>query len=400
IFLYDGKTGEKLHELVSADQHHTGGIFSVAWSPDSSRLLTSSADSTVKIWDVQAQSVVRTFDLSTAAATPDTQQVGNLWQGDHLLSLALSGEINYLDPNSGEVARTVKGHQKAITALTIGAPSSATFFTGSYDGRAHAWHYGRDADRAVAEPLKGDGHANQITAMAIAGDAVFSAGMDDVVKFASVEKVGATTVPTGSQPRYVSASPSGTLVVATIDNVQAYDRTGHRLATLSNPGFNPTAVAITPDAQTVIVGGDDNRSRAYRLADGALTLLPDLELASNRGAITALAVSPQGTHLAAGDAQGKIFVYDLGTGEVVVTQWVFHSARVNSLAWSANGKFVVSGSLDTNVFVWNLDKPGKRVQIKKAHIAGVNGVGWAGEREVVSVGQDATVKVWEVVLPQ
>ena len=60
IFLYDGKTGDKVDELTaSAENTHSAGIFSLSWSPDSTQLLSSSADSSAKIWDVNAKSVVK-----------------------------------------------------------------------------------------------------------------------------------------------------------------------------------------------------------------------------------------------------------------------------------------------------------------------------------------------------
>jgi WD40 repeat protein len=58
IFLYDAKTGDKLKELSAAEHGHSGGIFALSWSPDSTRLLTASADQTAKIWDVERSSVV------------------------------------------------------------------------------------------------------------------------------------------------------------------------------------------------------------------------------------------------------------------------------------------------------------------------------------------------------
>jgi WD40 repeat protein len=58
IFLYDAKTGDKAHELTS-DQSHSGGIFAASWSPCSKYLLTSSADATAKIWDVETKAVVK-----------------------------------------------------------------------------------------------------------------------------------------------------------------------------------------------------------------------------------------------------------------------------------------------------------------------------------------------------
>jgi len=56
--LYDAKTGDKLKELSAAENGHSGGIFALSWSPDSTRILTSSADQTAKIWDVERSSVV------------------------------------------------------------------------------------------------------------------------------------------------------------------------------------------------------------------------------------------------------------------------------------------------------------------------------------------------------
>ncbi|CAG8586954.1 14991_t:CDS:2, partial [Acaulospora colombiana] len=61
IFLYEGKTGNKLSNLSEAagEGAHTGGVYAVSWSPDSKRILTSSGDKTVKIWDIETQKVVQ-----------------------------------------------------------------------------------------------------------------------------------------------------------------------------------------------------------------------------------------------------------------------------------------------------------------------------------------------------
>jgi len=48
--VYDGKTGEKKGEWKG----HDGSIFSVSWSPDSTKILTASADKRCKIWDASS----------------------------------------------------------------------------------------------------------------------------------------------------------------------------------------------------------------------------------------------------------------------------------------------------------------------------------------------------------
>lgn len=69
----------------------------VSWSPDSTQLLSASGDKTAKLWDVGTAAAVTTFTLGSNVLD---QQLGCLWQKDHLLSLSLSGYINYLDKNN------------------------------------------------------------------------------------------------------------------------------------------------------------------------------------------------------------------------------------------------------------------------------------------------------------
>jgi WD repeat-containing protein 1 (actin-interacting protein 1) len=58
IFLYDGKSGESKGSLTT-DDGHTGSIFAVGWDKTSSRLVTASADQSVKLWDVEANKIVQ-----------------------------------------------------------------------------------------------------------------------------------------------------------------------------------------------------------------------------------------------------------------------------------------------------------------------------------------------------
>jgi WD repeat-containing protein 1 (actin-interacting protein 1) len=58
IFLYDGKSGESKGPL-NTDKGHTGSIFAVGWDKSSSKLVTASADQSIKLWDVEASKVVQ-----------------------------------------------------------------------------------------------------------------------------------------------------------------------------------------------------------------------------------------------------------------------------------------------------------------------------------------------------
>lgn len=47
----------------------------------------------------------RTFEFPDII---ENQQIGNLWQGDHIISLSLSGDINYLSLNSSSPVKVIK----------------------------------------------------------------------------------------------------------------------------------------------------------------------------------------------------------------------------------------------------------------------------------------------------
>ncbi|CAG8763804.1 10788_t:CDS:10 [Cetraspora pellucida] len=398
VFLYEGKTGSKLSCLsddVAADSHK-GSIFAVSWSPDGKQLLTSSGDKTAKIWDLEAQKVVQTFGFSD---TIDDQQVGNLWEGEYIISLSLSGDINYLDQKSPSPVKVVKGHQKAITAFTKSEDS--TLFTGSYDGRIYillktgnSFNFDIYLNCAV---VGGNTHTNSVTQLASKGKNVVSVGMDDTVRMidADVKSFGTSVIPTGALPKGIAVSENK-IVVATINDIQliSNDKCIFSIKVQSPPG----AIAINPACTEIAVGSEDAKVRIYKLNEDKLEEQEET-LSSNRGAITTIAYSPNGSLLAVGDSQGKIYVYDANSKTVTISGWVFHTARIYSIAWSPDSLHLVSGSLDTNIYVWSVEKPSDRIAIKGAHQVSVSGVTFLDNSTVSSVGQDACLKTWTLQYP-
>jgi WD repeat-containing protein 1 (actin-interacting protein 1) len=113
------------------------------------------------------------------------QQVGVLFSSSSaapIVSLSLSGALNYLDPSSEKPIRSVLGHQKPINALgTI--PNHKTIFTGSYDGRVCAWDVATGEAEIVNET---GGGIVQFTA---SDKGVWSISQDDVLKDIDISKL-------------------------------------------------------------------------------------------------------------------------------------------------------------------------------------------------------------------
>ncbi|KAJ3333532.1 hypothetical protein HDU93_008486, partial [Gonapodya sp. JEL0774] len=388
IYLYKGDTAEKLGDLNSDPESHKGSILAVSWSPDSKHVVTSSADCTAKIWDIAAGKVVQTVTFNEKSTFLD-QQVGNVWTAaGYIVSLSLSGDLNYIEVGSSKPTRVVKGHQKAITALTKLSPT--TLYSGSYDGLVLRW----SLDTGVPQPIVGTGHSNQVNDMGVVGGKVITAGMDDTLRVVDEDRFESDVVSTKTVPKSISTSQH-LAVIAGVGEITVL-RDGRKLSS-TEISYSGSAAAVHPSGTTVAVGGEDGRIRFYAL-DGASGALKEHgeALDANKAALTTMAYSPDGSLLAAADSQRKILVFDAPTGKLKLDEWVFHTARVNSLSWSPSGKRCVTGSLDTNVHVWSVDEPMKFIAIKNAHLESVNGVTFLDEDTIATGGQDGALRVWNL----
>ncbi|KAH8019904.1 hypothetical protein HPB51_023363 [Rhipicephalus microplus] len=216
MFLYNASTYEKVGEFGSPA--HSGGIYAVSWSPDNTKILTASGDKTCKIWDASTLSVVTEFVMG---ADVMDQQVSCLWQGDYLLSVSLSGFINYLDVNNPEKPRrVVKGHHKSITALAV-SPNRETIYTGSHDGLVVFLDNGTcfwDAASGDQDRVSGNCHSNQVQDMCTGTDSIYTCGLDDTVRSINLmsNQYSNLCVKMDSQPRGMGTADGNLVIVADI----------------------------------------------------------------------------------------------------------------------------------------------------------------------------------------
>ncbi|KAL4960944.1 transcriptional regulator of RNA polII, SAGA, subunit-domain-containing protein [Aspergillus stella-maris] len=402
IWLYDGKTGEAKGQIGEGE--HKGSIFSLSWSKDSRKFVTASADKTVKIWDVEAGKVTQNWNIGGEGnSNVLDQQVGVVWppaRSDNLLiSLSLSGDLNYLVEGTPEPRQVIQGHQRNITSLTSFGSGSGNeiLWTGSFDGRVCGW----DVPTGKAEEIEGDRSSSYIAGLTSTQEGsgrIYSVSWDDIIRSVDVAAKtfsGSSSKLTG-QPKGIAAGDK-TVLVATSESVEVHND-GQKVGDFKIK-FSVTAVAA--HGNVAAIGGDDSTVQICDISGSSLTAKRDIT--TGRDAISALAFSPDGSNLAIGDSRGRVLVYKVADGSLVNDRWTAHTSRITSIAWNNNGKHLVSGALDTNIFVWSLTTPGDWLQVTNAHKEGVNGVAWiAGGSKVASAGADAAVKLRQAtfILPK
>ncbi|CAI5513512.1 unnamed protein product [Closterium sp. Naga37s-1] len=413
--LFDGKTGEKRGAL-STDDAHTGSVYAAAWSPDGKQLLTVSADKTAKVWDVAADgstaTVTTTFPLGSSL---DHMQVGCAWVGEHLITVALNGDIHFLSPASPSAPlRTLVGHCKPITALALFSPGGGDagapteLVTGSYDGTVVRWNIetgslGRmeaPAAAAAATPgAAGGAAAGGVAAMAAAGSTLLLACNDDTVHLLSLPDLtpisDTPTIALGAHPKDISiAAHDPDLALLTTASGLTLLRSSKLLSSIT-PAFTPTAAALSPDGKEAAVGGEDGAVRVFSVNGDTMEEVAKLE--RHRGPITAVRYSPDGSMLATGDQNREAVVWDTATREVKMRNMVYHTARISALAWSPDSTHVATASLDMSILVYDVSKPpSDRVTLKNAHVGGVSALAFVDATTIVSAGNDACVRLWSL----
>ncbi|KAL5290089.1 WDR1 family protein [Megaselia abdita] len=354
VFLYDGTSSDLIGEFGSPA--HKGGVYAVAWKPDSTQILTCSGDKTCRLWNVETRELVTEFIMGS---TVDDQQVSCLWQGEHLLTASLSGSISYLDVNNPtKPLRVIKGHNKPITVLGL-SDDRSTIFTCSHDGVVTSWNSGNGTN----ERITGNGHGNQINGIASWGDFIYTCGIDDSLRQISIEGNAYTDliVKLNCQPRGLAIFREQNIIVLACVKELTVVKDFKKVFSLPIK-FEASSIAGNQESLEVAVGCDDQKLRIYSLNGNELELKHEL---THLGAVTDAVYSPDNKLLVASDANRKVVLYSTTEYKPAHNkEWGFHNARVNCVAFSPNCQLVASGSLDTTIIIWSVENPSKHTIIK------------------------------------
>jgi WD40 repeat protein len=203
-----------------------------------------------------------------------------------------------------------------------------------------------------------------------------------------------------SKPLPVSIAMSCDLIAfarkdGTVDIVD--NRTGKELNVKGN-----RAIAFTSGG-TILATGSDGEGGVVRLWD-ASTGKETQALNGHKGAITALAFSPDGSMVASGGSDREIRLWEVSGGKLQRTIAGDETGAISSLAFSADGTLLASAGADNAVKVWEV-KSGKKNISLEGHNGPVNVVRFAHKDSLtqamlgtvlISGGADGTVRFWRI----
>jgi WD40 repeat protein len=158
--------------------------------------------------------------------------------------------------------------------------------------------------------------------------------------------------------------------------------------------FNFTrSLAISPDGTYLAAGTANGEVRLWRVADRT----PLLAVQAHASMVFGLAISPDGHLLASGGADGRIRVWGVGDGRDMGTL-VGHAGMVYGLAFVGDGRLLLSAGLDGSVRIWDLQKGQCQRVLQSENTAAKLTVAVSEDSRVAAAGGlDGTVTLWDLV---
>jgi WD40 repeat protein len=312
---------------------HTDYVNSVAFSPDSKRIVSGGGDGTVKVWDAERGTETLSFKgntswISSVTFSPD---------GKRIASAGGDGMVRVWDADKGIEILTLKGPDQ------IGSRARSVAF--SPDGKRIA-----SAPRYIFEE-SGGGY------MVMVWDA--AKGTELLSRHPGDEVFSVAFSPDGKR-----IATGGTIHWS----VKVWDADkGTEILTLGKPFFKGNvreviSVAFSPDGKRITSAGREGTVWVWDMDKGTETMTVDAIAQFHLRGLSAYSVafSPDGKRIAIGcgsfpSLPGFVIVYDADKGTEVLTL-KGHSGQVRSVAFSPDGKRLASASTDKTVKVWDAEQ--------------------------------------------
>jgi WD40 repeat protein len=164
------------------------------------------------------------------------------------------------------------------------------------------------------------------------------------------------------------------------------------------------AVAISPDGRLVAAGDAAGGLYLYGIPNTDPKISPDQtrQLTGHAERISSLAFSPDGRLLVSGGYDDSIYLWDTATGEQVSKPFFQHSDNIWALAMSPDRETLVSGGADGQILQWDLGSglaaSGQpRVRPLAAGLGLVSSLTFSPDGEILAAGMgDGSVVLWDM----
>jgi WD40 repeat protein len=336
---------------------HASDVKAAAFTRDSTHVLTGSQDGTLKLWDIAAARLVRTFvghkgDITAVVLSPD---------GTRALSGSKDKTIRLWDVSTGRLIRTVYAHldsSSEVTSVGFSLDGRRLLSSSAGEGAAKLW----------------DAETGRLVRMFRHARGSLEAGVTSAVF--SPDGVRLATAGAGDKIVNVWNADTGQLL-------QAFGEA-------SNDFIYRARLAFSPDGTRVLVG-DNGSLRIWDAAKG--TLLHTLGTKGLQRSLTAfVAFSPDGAHALSNEDERGLEIWSVETGQLIRA---FKPKLVRPVAISPDSGRVLSTDWRRQITLWDVAS-GQQTHTIEGRSSSIRSVAVSPDgARLLTV--DSRVRLWDAV---
>jgi WD40 repeat protein len=372
---------------------HVNSVLAVAVSADGQRIASGSSDGVLKLWDYASGRCLASVD----AHEKEIRALAFLTGPAYLVTASADGLLKFWSDSDLKAVKTVELNEAGLDHLEVDRGGDRIAI-GSHEGKVFViWDVASGA--SILRVSTGADEASRQDYLALSPDGCLAAMPGPRGELRIID-AGSGNVRFSLAPRHVRSGGGEQLLpldrrirFEVIEGeVHAFDAaTGEAIEDLGGLHAHFAAAAFHPDGGSIAVGVSDGRIFLHEVPSGELIqALPGDDLIS----VSKLAFSPDGRYLAAAGMGSSVWVWNLWR-VTLIGPLTGHIRNVCDIAFAPDNRRVVTGSVDRTVRIWDVEaSPVSRPTHDDARF--IRTLAVSRDRScIVSGGGDGSVRVWD-----